>query len=116
MQIQINTDDNIEGHETLIAGLEAHLRDSLSRFADHITRVEVHLSDENAQKGASDDKRCLIEVRPSGQAPVAVTHLSGTVQESVTGAAQKMQRKLQSLLGRQNRAKGGHSVRDLNPL
>jgi ribosome-associated translation inhibitor RaiA len=116
MQIQINTDDNIEGRDTLTAGLEAQLRDSLSRFADQITRVEVHLSDENAQKGASDDKRCLIEVRPSGQAPIAVTHSAGTVPESVTGAAQKMQRKLQSALGRQNNTKGGHSLRDLNPL
>lgn len=116
MQIQINTDDNIEGHDTLIASLEAQVRDSLSRFSDQITRVEVHLSDENAQKGASDDKRCLIEVRPSGQAPIAVTHQAATVAESVSGAAQKMQRKLQSTLGRQNQTKGGHSLRDLNPL
>lgn len=48
MQIQVNTDDNIEGHDTLTAQVEAEILDSLSRFAAQITRVEVHLSDENA--------------------------------------------------------------------
>jgi ribosome-associated translation inhibitor RaiA len=116
MQIQVNTDDNIEGRDALTVEMEARVRDTLSRFAEQITRVEVHLSDENAQKGGSDDKRCLLEVRPSGQAPIAVTHQAATLQEAYTGAAQKMQRKLQSTFGRQNRAKGGHSIRDLDVL
>lgn len=116
MQIQINTDDNIEGHDALTAQLEADVRDGLSRFAAQITRVEMHLSDENAAKGGSDDKRCLLEVRPTGQQPMAVTHQAGTLQEASLGALKKMQRKLQSSFGRQNTAKGGHSVRDLDPL
>ena len=72
MQIQVNTDDNIEGHDALTAQVEADVRDALSRFAAQITRVEVHLSDENAARGGSDDKRCLLEVRPTGQQPMAV--------------------------------------------
>jgi len=115
MQIQINTDANIEGRETLTAQVEADMRDGLSRYADQITRIEVHLSDENAGKGG-DDKRCLLEVRPTGQQPMAVTHQSGTLQEASLGALQKMQRKLQSSFGRQNKAKGRHSVRDPDPL
>ena len=51
MHIQVNTDDNIDGDDALIAQVEAEIRDGLSRFADQITRVEVHLSDENAAKG-----------------------------------------------------------------
>ena len=116
MQIQVNTDDNIEGHDALTAQVEADVRDGLSRFADQITRVEVHLSDENADKGGSDDKRCLLEVRPAGQQPMAVTHQAGTLREASLGALKKMQRKLQSSFGRKNNAKGGHSVRDLDPL
>ena len=116
MQIQVNTDDNIEGRDTLSAQVEAGIRDGLSRFAAQITRVEVHLSDENAGKGGDDDKRCLLEVRVTGQQPIAVTHQSGTVQEASEGAVQKMVRKLQSLFGRQNNAKGGHSIRDLDAL
>ena len=116
MHIQVNTDDNIDGDDALIAQVEAEIRDGLSRFADQITRVEVHLSDENAAKGGSDDKRCLLEVRPTGQQPVAVTHQSGSLQEANAGAVQKMQRKLQSQFGRKNTTKGGHSIRDLDVL
>ena len=116
MQVQVNTDDNIEGRDALTAQVEADVRDGLSRFADQITRVEVHLSDENAAKGGSDDKRCLLEVRPTGQQPVAVTHQSGTLHEASAGAVQKMQRKLQSAFGRRDNAKGGHSIRDLDAL
>ncbi len=116
MQIQVNTDDNIEGRDALTAQIEADIRDGLSRFAEQITRVEVHLSDENAGKGGNDDKRCLLEVRPTGQQPVAVTHQGATLQEANAGAVQKMLRKLQSNFGRQNNAKGGHSIRDLDTL
>lgn len=116
MQIQVNTDDNVESRDALIAQVEAQMRDTLSRFADRITRVEVHLSDENASKGGVDDKRCLLEVRPTGQAPVAVSHQAETMQKACAGAAHKMQRKLQSSFGRQDNTKGGHSVRDLDTL
>lgn len=112
----MNTDDNVEGRDALTAEVGAQMRDSLSRFADRITRVEVHLSDENAAKDGTDDKRCLLEVRPTGQSPIAVTHKAGTMQEACAGAAQKMHRKLQSSFGRRNNAKGGHSVRDLDAL
>lgn len=116
MQIQVNTDDNIEGDAALIAQVEADIRDGLSRFADQITRVEVHLSDENADKGGSDDQRCMIEVRPTGQKPMAVTDQGATIHEASAGALQKIVSKLQSSLGRQTNAKGGHSIRDLDPL
>ncbi|MFN4128679.1 MAG: HPF/RaiA family ribosome-associated protein [Paracoccaceae bacterium] len=112
----MNTDDNVEGNDALIAQVEADIRDGLSRFADQITRVEVHLSDENAGKGGSDDQRCMIEVRPMGQQPIAVTDQGPTVHEASAGALQKILNKLQSSFGRQNNGKGGHSIRDLDPL
>ena len=36
-------------------------------------RVEVHLSDENGKKQGEADKRCKLEARLSGLAPVGVT-------------------------------------------
>ncbi|WP_145111207.1 HPF/RaiA family ribosome-associated protein [Cereibacter sediminicola] len=116
MRIQINTDDNIEGIDSLTSRFEAEIAGGLSRFSDQITAVEVHLSDENAGKGGSDDKRCLLEARPTGSAPVAVRHQAATPDEALSGAVQKMQRKLQSELGRRNHAKGGPSIRDMDPL
>jgi len=50
MQVQINTDHNIEGREALAAYVSGVVEAALSRISDHITRVEVHLSDENSDK------------------------------------------------------------------
>lgn len=102
MQIQVNTDRNIEGHEALTSRTQASVEAALSRFSDRITRVEVHLSDENsAQKGGGDDMRCVIEVRMDGQPPLAVTHKAATMDQAIDGAADKLERKLDSLVGRQ---------------
>jgi hypothetical protein len=43
MQIQVNTDKNVAGHEALVRKVEAEVDTALSRFSDHLTRVEVHL-------------------------------------------------------------------------
>jgi hypothetical protein len=41
MQIQVNTDHTIEGHEALAAQIRGVVESALSRMNDHITRVEV---------------------------------------------------------------------------
>ena len=46
MQIQVNTDHTIEGHEALADQIRGVVENALSRMSDHITRVEVHLTDE----------------------------------------------------------------------
>lgn len=60
----------------------------------------MHLSDENAEKGGSDDKHCLLEVRPTGQKLMAVNHQASAPQEASLSALKKMPRKLESSLGR----------------
>ena len=101
MQIQINTDRNIEGGENLAAQIRAVVESALSRFSDRITRVELHLSDENSnKKGGSDDIRCLMEARLEGRKPVAVTHQAATVDQAVEGAADKLTSLINSTLGR----------------
>lgn len=114
MQIQINTDDNINGREALAKKVEAEIATVLGRFSDQITRVEVHLSDKNAAKGGADDMRCVMEVRPAGMDPVAVTHDAATVESAYGGAVRKLQRLLESTLGKLNDKKGGASIRTLN--
>ena len=100
MQIQINTDHNIEAHETLIAHLRSSVESALSRFAEHITRVEVHLSDENGDKSGPTDKRCLIEARLEGRQPLAVKHEAASLAQAVHGATEKLARLIDSTLGR----------------
>ena len=43
MKIQLNTNSNVTGSEELRASLTSLISDELSRFDDHITRLEVHL-------------------------------------------------------------------------
>jgi HAD superfamily hydrolase (TIGR01484 family) len=61
MQIQVNTDHTIEGHETLAARVRGVVENALSRMSDHITRVEVHLIDESGPKSRTHNKRTLAE-------------------------------------------------------
>jgi ribosomal subunit interface protein len=100
MQIQINTDSNIEGREKLAAHVKGVVESALSRFSDRITRVEVHLSDENSHKSGQDDKRCMMEARLEGRQPTAVTHQAATLDQAVDGAADKLKRSLESTLER----------------
>lgn len=101
MQIQLNTDANIEGREALATQVTSAVESALSHFSDHITRVEVQLSDENSKKkGGDDDMRCVLEARLEGRKPIAVTHHAATVDQAVDVAADKLSRLLESTLGR----------------
>lgn len=101
MQVQINTDRNIEGHEALAAQVRGVVESALRRISDHITRVEVHLSDENSdKKGGKDNMRCMLEARIEGGQPIAVTHQAATLDQAVGGAAGKLTRLIESTLGR----------------
>lgn len=106
MQVQVNTDKNIVGTESLTLEVESTLEAALSRFAERITRVEVHLSDENGDKTGDNDKKCVLEARPAGLRPVAVSHSAATLDQALDGAAGKLERLLESSLGRRSDAKG----------
>jgi hypothetical protein len=100
MQIQVHTDHNIHGSEKLADLVRAMVEATLSRHADRITRVEIHLADENGAKPGQDDKRCMMEARLAGRHPTAVTHHAGTVELAVEGAAEKLMRSLDHTLAR----------------
>ncbi len=100
MQIQINTGHNIEGREALDVHLSGVVESALSRFSDHITRVEVHLTDENSRKSGQDDKRCVMEARLASRPPVAVTHHAATLHQAVDGAAAKLTSLIASTIGK----------------
>ena len=100
MLIQVNTDGNIEGGEKFTNYVESDVGNLLSRVSDHLTRLEIHLSDQNGAKTGSNDKRCLMEARPEGRQPVIVSHEAATVEDAWTGAAKKLVRLLEADLGR----------------
>ena len=100
MHIQINTDQNVEGSDAFSDQTKAIIESTLNRFSEHITRVEVHLSDENSDKAGINDKRCLMEARLEGRQPIAVTHQAANLDLAVQGAAGKLKNMIESNLGR----------------
>lgn len=100
MKIQVSTDANIQGSEELEKQIQVTVQSILGHLAEHISRVEIHLSDENSAKGGKNDKRCLMEARPEGHQPVAVTDEAATIDQAIDGAAEKLKRLLDHTLGR----------------
>lgn len=100
MNIQFNTDKNTQGGEEFRERINTMISDSLNRFKNHITRIEVHLSDENAGKSGPKDKRCLLEARLENNNPVAVTEFADNYLEAVAGACNKLKSTLDSQIGR----------------
>jgi len=111
MQIQVNTDENIKGGEDLSARVSAEIHTRLDRFSQHITRIEVHLSDEDGHKSGGSDKRCLIEARLEGSQPEVASEQASTLEGAFSGAAKKLQRALETTLGRLNHVKGANTIR-----
>ncbi len=103
MKIQINTDDNIAGGAELEQLTKDVVTAALGHLAEQVTRVEVHLSDENSTKGGCADKRCLLEARLEGVQPLAVTAEAETIEQAVERAADKLKSSLASTLGRLGR-------------
>ena len=100
MTIQFNTDNNVTLSEELRIPLIGIISEELSRFSHQITRVEVHLSDENGDKEGLNDKRCMIEARLAGMKPIAVTNHANNHEQAVKGAADKLRTSLDTVLGR----------------
>ena len=100
MQIQVNTDHTIEGHEALAERIRGVVESALGRMSDHITRVEVHLTDERGPKKGKNDKRCMMEARLEGRQPIAVTDEAATLDLAVNGAADKLARLIEHTLGK----------------
>ena len=90
MQVQFNSDSSVMGTENVAERIEAQLREKIGRFEDRLTRLEIHVRDENGAKGGGDDKVCVLEARISGEAPVSVTAKSGDVDSAAREAGTKL--------------------------
>lgn len=101
MKIQVDTDRTVEGSEGLVAMVETEVQSALGRFEDRLTRVEAHLGEETGEKKrGGPDKQCLLEARPAGMQPVAVTGSGDTLERACRDATRKMQDLLSSRFGR----------------
>ena len=53
MQIQVHSDNHIEGSARLVDWVSASVASKLERFDDELTRIVVHLNDENGEKAGA---------------------------------------------------------------
>ncbi len=100
MKIKFYKAKNGNGCDELIAPTTARLSRDLSRFNDHITQVEVHLSDDNGKKAGVKDKRCVILVEVQGLHSISITGHAGSHEEAVNEAILKLKMSLHATYGR----------------
>ncbi|MCF8160584.1 MAG: HPF/RaiA family ribosome-associated protein [Polaromonas sp.] len=101
MQVQIHTDHHIEGTEAMGKWVGSAVQDALARFSGQISRVEVHLSDENGGKKTNpENKQCRLEARLEGHQPLAVKHTATNLNQAIDGAVDKLVRLIDNTLGR----------------
>jgi ribosome-associated translation inhibitor RaiA len=101
MQIQINTDNNIEGHEDLFVHIRTVVDGALGHESGHITRVEVHLTDENGPKSGPRAMRCAMEARLERHQPLNVTSDATSIHQAIAGAADKLRHLVERTLGKE---------------
>jgi ribosome-associated translation inhibitor RaiA len=111
MKVQVNASNAIQNNDALESWASEYLSGHLARFGQDITSVEVQLADENhATKGGAGDKRCMLEARIAGRAPVAVTAFGDDQNLAFRAASEKLVHALDHAFGKLDRRE--HRVRD----
>ena len=110
MKVQVNTSNDIENKETLERWASEFLNEQLARFNQDITSIEVQMTDENHAARGGVDKRCMLEARVNGRAPIAVTNYGADQNLAFRGAADKLANALDHAFGKLDRRE--HRERD----
>ena len=100
MTIQFNSAHSVNANEKLKAPIIALLSEKLNRFSNQITRLDVHLSDENGSKEGLNDKRCLLEAHIEGREPLVAKNHANTYELAAEGAADILKASLASAADR----------------
>lgn len=103
MIVQVNAGD-IQSSPALTVHSTDAVASALRHVAEQVTRVEVHLHDDNSDKAAADDKRCMMEARIAGEKPLAVEYASDDLYKSITEAAGKLGRAVKSKIDKRDEA------------
>ena len=100
MQTEVFSDKNIAVDVRTQQWVTATVEVTLERHLEDLSRVIVHLTDENGGKSGPKDKRCKMEARPKGHQPIVVTQDADTLTQAVEGAAEKLEHALEHLFGK----------------
>ena len=111
MQVQVNTDDHIQGGESLAQWVQEEAGSRLARFKENVTRLEVFLTDLDSSKSGVNDKRCRLEARVVSRQPVTVTADADKMAAAFIAAVEKLSRALDNDLGRAKDRNGRDTIR-----
>ncbi|PUA45358.1 MULTISPECIES: HPF/RaiA family ribosome-associated protein [Pseudomonas] len=100
MQIQVHSDNHIQSSLRMEEWVRSTVESTLERYEEDLTRVVVHLRDENGGKSGPDDMRCQLEARPKGHQPISVTHKADTLEQAIDGATIKLESALEHMFGK----------------
>ena len=100
MIIQLNADKILNVHETFGNQLEVRMLKKLQKFSEHITTLEIHITDENGIKTGPNDIKCKLEAHLKGMQSIVVTETANTLEQSVHMAIDKLKDSLDSIIGR----------------
>ena len=111
MKVQVNTSNDIDNKDALERWASEDLNEHLARFEQDLTSIEVQLTDENhSVKAGGVDKRCMLEARVNGRAPIAVTNYAADQNLAFRGATDKLLHALDHAFGKLDRRE--HRVRE----
>lgn len=97
MDIHVSTDNTINGDARVIEVAKDAVTHDLGHMSDWLTRVEVHLKDQNADKKGPVHIRCMMEARPRGLAPLSAHAEAPDIPTALKGAASTLRGRLGSL-------------------
>lgn len=106
MQVQFNSDNQVEGDTDMAARVEEIARARVSRIEQHLTRMEIHVGDVDGPRNGVEGKRCAIEVRPAGMSPISATDHAANVESAVAGAADRILAAYDRQVGKRTSRKG----------
>lgn len=103
MIIQINTDKTLSGEKRSSDFFSTQIEEALQRFESHITRIEVHLKDENGNNEGFNNISCLLEARLEGRQPIAITNQANSIDLALTGAIHKIKTAIETIIEKTQR-------------
>jgi ribosome-associated translation inhibitor RaiA len=98
MQIQVTTDNHIEGSDRLDNHVQTVVEDALERFGNRVTWVEVHLGDENSHK--SGGAYCGIHAKLAGADTFNVDAEAPNLDQALDAATDKLLKVIDRTLGK----------------
>ena len=116
MLLESVTDHNIGSTESLIAQVKDLTQSSLELYESHLTRVIVHLSDENAGKSGVKDKRCLIEARLEHLSPLVVESRDSNLVLALEATLKKLERSLSTVMDKRRYGRHDQHPPEVNDL